>query len=82
MSKSGQVTLRNVDTTLKQLIDQYARKRGVSINRFVLDIVKEAVGYTPTPSKRWREFAGAIPEEGLDSEVLADFEKIDDKMWR
>lgn len=82
MNTNHQVTLRNVDDGLKRLIDQNAKKRGKSINQYMLDIVAAAVGYSEQPQRDWREFAGAIPDDGINAEALADFESIDETMWK
>lgn len=80
--KTTQVTLRNIDEELKKLIDQNAQKRGQSINSYVVDVIKDSVGYKTKASQGWREFIGTMPDDGINQEVLDDFEKIDENMWK
>lgn len=80
--KQTQVTLRNVDDGLKKMIDLNARKQNKSINQYVLDIVKERVGYGTPASQDWREFSGSFEPKAINATALEDFEKIDEEMWR
>lgn len=82
MSASHQISLRNVDSRLKRLIDQHAKKRGTSINQYVLDTVAEAVGYREAKQPAWREFNGAMTCDGINQQALDDFESIDETMWK
>ncbi len=80
MNTTTQVTLRNVSRDLKRRIDQNAHKRGTSINTYLLEVIQSALqGKQP---HGWREFSGSIPDKGINSEALAQFEEIDTEMWR
>ena len=80
--KMTQVTLRNIDPKLKKLIDQRAKKSQKSINTYVVDLIKDSIGYTQTKHKPWRAYAGVIPDCGISQEALDDFASIDKTMWQ
>ncbi len=66
-----QITIRNVDPRLKQLIDMGAKRRNTSTNQFVLDVVEEAVDYKKVGKSGWRNHIGAIPSDGFDDTYFA-----------
>jgi hypothetical protein len=54
----------------------------MSINDFVLDTLQDKVGgITAKDTVSWRQYSGLIDEEGINQDVLDDFETIDKTMW-
>jgi hypothetical protein len=81
--KTTQVTLRNIDEKLKRLIDQNARKQNKSINTYVVDVVKDSVGYTSHNAQpAWKKFSGSITADGIDQATLDSHEAVDEHMWK
>lgn len=80
--QTHQVTLRGVDSRLKKLLAERAKRQQKSLNGYVLDVLKQTVGYTQPSNQSWRAFAGSIPGDGLSQEASRDFEAIDEDMWR
>lgn len=76
-----QVTLRGIDSQLKKLLTQRAQKQQKSVNSYVVDVLKQNVGYKNSRDQSWQKFAGSIPEGGINQETLDDFETIDKDMW-
>ncbi len=76
-----QVTLRGIDSQLKKLLAQRAQKQQKSINSYVVDVLKQDLGYKNTQNQSWQKFAGSIPASGIDQKTLDDFESIDKDMW-
>jgi hypothetical protein len=79
-----QVTVRNVDSLLKQRIARGAKLKDQSINDWVLDAMRTKAGFVNKSVRNdpsWRKFVGAIPQDGFSQDVLADMENIDPQMW-
>ncbi len=54
----------------------------MSINDFVLDTLQDKVGgITAKATVSWRQYSGLIDNEGINQEVLDNFETIDKTMW-
>jgi len=80
--KTTQITVRNVSPILKRRIDKLAKLKSMSINDFVLDTLQDKVGgITAKDTVSWRQYSGLIDEEGINQDVLDDFETIDKTMW-
>ncbi len=86
----GQVTLRGVDEKTGNMLKAEARRRGKSVNRTVLELIREAMGQSDDPGPGRRVFddldhlAGTWTEEDA-AEILAvmdDLRVIDDGLWR
>lgn len=86
----GQVTLRGVDEKTGKLLKQEARRRGQSVNRTVLELIREAMGQTKDSGSERRVFddldhlAGTWTGENS-AEFLAataDFRVVDEGLWR
>lgn len=77
-----QITVRNVSPILKRRIDKLAKLKSMSINDFVLDTLQDKVGgITAKATVSWRQYSGLIDNEGINQEVLDNFETIDKTMW-
>lgn len=77
----SQITVRNVDQDLKRLIAQHAKEKGVSINKYMLDIARESVNQTKPQATSWRECSGILKFEDFPDEVFTEFEEVDSEMW-
>jgi hypothetical protein len=77
-----QITVRNVSPILKRRIDKLAKLKSMSINDFVLDVLQDKVGgMTSKDTLSWHQYSGLIDNEGINQEVLDDFETVDKTMW-
>jgi hypothetical protein len=79
--KTTQITVRNVDITLKQRIDKLAKLKAMSINDFVLDTLRAKVGNSPTKPITWHHYSGVMDKYAINQSVLDDFETVDTEMW-
>ena len=80
------MTIRNVPTDLAQALDRERRKRGTSLNRTVLALLRNAVG-VPNQAVRsngLRQLAGAWSEAEYDQfqQAVAPLGEVDEAMWR
>lgn len=80
--KTTQITVRKVDTSLKQRIDKLAKLKAMSINDFVLDTLRAKVGSTADATIAWHRYSGIMDKPSINQSVLDDFEAIDPEMWR
>jgi len=85
-----QLTIRGLGTELHIALKQGAKRRGMSVNRYVLSILREAAGMGADPSLRDIEFhdldhlAGTWTQSDLDEfeDQLALQRSIDEELWR
>lgn len=80
--KTTQITVRNVDTTLKQRINKLAKLKAMSINDFVLDTLQAKVGNPSGNEITWQHYSGVMDKAAINQAVLEDFEAIDPGMWK
>lgn len=80
------LTIRSVDEELAAALEREKSRRGQSLNRTVLDLLRQAMGLGANGrrSNGLREFSGSWSDEDLrEFEVnTAVFEQIDEDMWR
>ena len=85
-----QLTIRNVGADLHQAVKDEAQRQGLSINRYVLHVIREAVGLGDGYSTQTNEFhdldhlAGTWTEEDYRQfeEALNSQRKIDEGLWQ
>lgn len=85
----SQLTVRGVGDKLHQRLKQEANKQGISLNRYLLKIIREAAGVIP-PDRRKKEYhdldhlAGTWSEEEYEEfqQNLARQRQIDDELWK
>lgn len=84
MTKTTQITVRNVDPVLKRRFDKLAKLKAMSINDLALEALRDKVGSTATDKHviTWRRYSGTLPGNAIDQSALEDFEKIDQTMWK
>ena len=80
------MTIRNVPTELAQALDSERRKRGTSLNRTVLALLRNALG-VPSQAVRsngLRQLAGTWSEAEYKQfeHAVAPLGEIDEAMWR
>ena len=79
--KTTQVTLRNVSADLKKRIDQASHKQKVSINTHLVGVLEDYYGIRAN-KPGWRDSAGILQSSDIDQNVIDDFRKVDESMWR
>ena len=82
------ITIHNLDSTLELLIQEKARKEGLSLNKTVKLLLCDALGINPAPSKDRKEdfadFCGVWSEsDQLEFEQnTKDFQQVDQRDWQ
>jgi hypothetical protein len=83
-----QLTIRDVDDKLREALRREAQERGLSLNRLVLQLLRESVGLTaPSLQELYHdldELAGTWSEEEAAAfeKELAIQRTIDERLWR
>jgi hypothetical protein len=87
MSTSA-LTVRNLEADIKSELVKYAKEHSWSINTAALQVFREKfrphkARTTPHSDKPWyEEFRGIMGSDGINQDVLDDFNKIDPEMWK
>lgn len=80
------MTIRNIPAELAQALDKERRRRGLSLNRTVLALLRNALALptTATHSNGLRQLAGTWSEAEYKQfeQAVAPFGEIDEAMWR
>ncbi len=78
------ITLRNVPPDLAEALKREKRRRGQSLNRTAIDLLKQSLGVgTPRSNGLGRLAGGWSDERARDFErLLAPFGEIDIEMWK
>ena len=80
------MTIRNIPSELAQALDKERRRRGLSLNRTVLVLLRNALGVqnAATRSNGLRQLAGTWSEAEYKQfeQAVAPFGEIDEAMWR
>ncbi|MCZ6681134.1 MAG: toxin-antitoxin system HicB family antitoxin [Candidatus Poribacteria bacterium] len=84
-----QLTVRGVEDELHQLLQREAKRQGLSINRYVLSLLKQAVGLTEQKATQKQAFddldhlAGTWSREEADEfdTALKQQRQIDGELW-
>jgi hypothetical protein len=87
-----QLTVRGVDARLERTLRAEARRRGLSVNRTVLGLLREATGLsvapaggdTPARSEELDHLAGTwAPEEAAAfDQYVRSLRRVDAELWR
>ncbi|NOX21229.1 MAG: antitoxin [Nitrospirae bacterium] len=81
------ITLRGIDDETREKLKKYARQEGISLNAFLLRLIKESIGTeNKKRTKKYHDLdhlAGTWSEKDLKdfNEAIKDFEKIDSEIW-
>ena len=78
------ITLRNIPSDLAAALDREKRRRGQSLNRTAIDLLKQGLGVGTTRSNGLARLAGGWSEDRVRAleESLAPFGEIDPEMWK
>ena len=80
------MTIRNIPSELAQALDKERRRRGLSLNRTVLALLRNALGVQNAAkrSNGLRQLAGTWSEAEYQQfeQAVAPFGEIDEAMWR
>ena len=82
MNTTQQLTIRGVDETTKRLLENRARKRGISLNAYNLELLRREVGTDNKKTNGLERFIGIAKldpkvEEALKDQRKATFDKWD-----
>ena len=84
--KMHQITVRNIDPSLKKRIATNAQLKRQSINDWVLEAIKKKAGLSvddTVAGTSLQRFAGALKDENVfGNDFLEDIEEIDESMWK
>ncbi|MCY3808674.1 MAG: hypothetical protein OXG58_04410 [Gemmatimonadetes bacterium] len=78
------ITVRNIPPDLAEAIDDEKLRRGHSLNRTVIDLLKQALGVGRPRSNGLARLAGGLSRERAREleEAMAPLGEIDEEMWR
>lgn len=78
------LTIRNVPDEIHRALHRERARRGVSLNRLVVELLGERLGLRGRSSNGLARLAGRWSEEDLRAfeEATATFERIDEELWR
>ena len=78
------LTIRNLPDELAEALEQEKARRGVSLNRTVIELLSQGLGVGVTRSNGLARLAGAWTEDELREfeEAVAPFEEVDAELWR
>ncbi len=80
------LTIRQVPPELSRALEEEKRRRGVSLNRTVLELLAQALGLgsATRPTNGLRELAGTWTQEDLErfETAVALTEQIDKERWQ
>ena len=78
------LTVRNVPPDLAAALDAERRKRGISLNQTVLEILSQSLAVKRQRNNGLRRLAGTWTEEEFREfeEATRAFEEIDRELWR
>ncbi|MBS1895743.1 MAG: hypothetical protein JST59_30965 [Actinobacteria bacterium] len=78
------MTIRNLPPALSEALEREKRRRGQSLNQTVIDLLGQGLGATGVRSNGLARLAGGWSEDEFrDFEAAtAQFESVDDELWR
>lgn len=78
------ITLRNVPPDLAEALEREKRRRGQSLNRTAIELLKQGLGVGSPRSNGLGRLAGGWSEEDAREfeRALASFGEIDPEMWK
>ena len=80
------MTIRNVPTEVAHALDQERRRRGLSLNRTVLVLLRNALGVSSVAARSngLRHLAGTWSDEEYYAfeQAVAPFSEVDEALWR
>ena len=80
------MTIRGVPAEMAAALESEKRRRGTSLNRTVLALIREALGLSDTGARSngLRKLCGAWSEDEYRDfkRATASFSQVDDELWR
>jgi len=80
------LTVRDIPVELGEALEKERRRRGVSLTRTVIDLLRQGVGLGPEGSRRngLRDLAGTWTAEqhARFEAAIASVEQVDEELWR
>jgi len=78
------LTIRNLPSDLAEALEREKRRRGMSLNQTVIDLLDQGLGTRGARSNGLSRLAGGWSEEEFrDFErATAQFEEVDEELWR
>jgi len=78
------LTIRNLPPSLASALEREKRRRGKSLNQTVIDLLGQGLGEHGARSNGLGRLAGGWSEEefGVFERATAQFEAIDEDLWR
>lgn len=78
------ITLRNIPSDLAAALDREKRRRGQSLNRTAIDLLRQGLGVGTTRSNGLARLSGGLSRKRVREleEALAPFDEIDPEMWK
>lgn len=82
MDTTEQITIRGVDKATKQRLLTRARQRGMSLNAYNLELLRQDAGTSNTTNTNELErFAGIMPLDPTVEEALGDQRRVAPDKW-
>ena len=80
------MTLRNIPEELSKALEEEKRRRGQSLNKTAIDLMRQSLGLTGScrRSNGLGQLAGGWSQSEFEEfeKAVAPFEQIDEEMWR
>jgi plasmid stability protein len=78
------LTIRNVPRELADALEREKARRGLSLNRTVIELLSQGLGVGVMRSNGLAQLAGVWTEEEFRrfEEAVAPFEEVDAELWR
>ncbi|MFT5366077.1 MAG: hypothetical protein ACI8V2_001019 [Candidatus Latescibacterota bacterium] len=82
------ITIHALDNDLVECIEEKAQKEGVSLNKTIKKLLREALGLTPEQvrdrQEEFRDLFGCWTQEDVKEfeNAVQDFERIDPEDWK
>ena len=84
--KAAHLTVRNLPARVAEAVRAESRRRGLSLNQTVIELLAAAtgVGHDPAATNGLEQLAGTWSEDEFDQfeAALNDMSHIDDELWR
>ena len=80
----GQLTIRNIEPEIEQIIRQIAKARGLSLNQVMKEIIYKEFKASEPPASSLKQLAGNwTRKEAAEFELsIQSCEQIDEDMWK
>jgi hypothetical protein len=78
------LTIRNLPPTLAEALDREKRRRGQSLNQTVIELLDQGLGTLRARSNGLGRLVGGWSEKEFRDfeQAIAQFEEVDEELWR